>query len=82
MILLDIAFFFDVPVEMAVSRVRSRAAEKDRYIDIDLQYKLREEYLDICRTNGGVLIPTILSEEESYALVKQEVRKVLNNDEC
>lgn len=78
----DIAFFFDVPVEMAVSRVRSRAAEKDRYIDIDLQYKLREEYLDICRTNGGVLIPTILSEEESYALVKQEVRKVLNNDEC
>lgn len=78
----DIAFFFDVPVEMAVSRVRSRAAEKNRYIDIDLQYKLREEYLDICRTNGGVLIPTILSEEESYALVKQEVRKVLNNDEC
>ena len=78
----DIAFFFDVPVEMAVSRVRSRAAEKNRYIDIDLQYKLREEYLDICRTNGGVLIPTILSEEESYAFVKQEVRKVLNNDEC
>ena len=78
----DIAFFFDVPVEMAVSRVRSRAAEKNRYIDIDLQYKLREEYLDICRTNGGVLIPTILSEEESYAFVKQEVSKVLNNDEC
>ena len=29
----DIAFFFDVPVDIAVSRVRSRADEKDRYIE-------------------------------------------------
>ena len=28
----DIAFFFDVPVEIAVQRVRSRPEEKDRYI--------------------------------------------------
>ena len=43
----DAAFFFDVPVETAVKRVRSRAAEKNRYIDMDLQYRLRTEYISI-----------------------------------
>lgn len=76
----DIAFFFDVPVEVAVSRVRSREAEKDRYIDWQLQDRLHKEYLDICQANGGIRIPTTLSEDESYALVRREVRKVMEHD--
>lgn len=75
----DIAFFFDVPVETAVSRVRQRAAEKDRYIDMDLQYKLRNEYIEICKANDGVLISTELSEEESYSLVKKAVERMMEN---
>lgn len=55
----DLAFFFDVPVEVAVDRVRSRPEEKNRYIDIDLQYRLRKEYVDICFANGGILISTM-----------------------
>ncbi len=74
----DIAFFFDLPVEKAVERVRMRAEEKDRYIDMELQYRLREEYLAICKANDGILIPTTVSEEESYRSVKKEIRKVLN----
>ena len=66
----DVAFFFDVPVTTAVTRVRSRAAEKDRYIDMELQYRLREEYLNICKANDGVLVQTDLPEEESYQIVK------------
>ncbi len=73
----DIAFFFDVPVETAVNRVRSRAEEKDRYIDMQLQYKLRNEYINICTANNGVLISTEMSVEESYALVKKQVERVL-----
>ncbi|MGN1095051.1 MAG: dTMP kinase, partial [Eubacteriales bacterium] len=38
----DIAFFFDLPVETAIKRVRARTEEKNRYIDIDLQYKLKD----------------------------------------
>jgi dTMP kinase len=76
----DVAFFFDVPVETAIKRVRSRPEEKDRYIDIDLQHKLREEYIEICKANNGVLISTELPIEESYQIVKNEVRKVLNNE--
>ena len=75
----DAAFFFDVPVEVAVGRVRSREAEKNRYIDMELQYRLRDEYINICRENGGVLISTEISPEDSYALVKKEVERVLNN---
>lgn len=71
----DVAFFFDVPVETAVERVRSRIEEKDRFIDMELQYKLREEYLSICKANNGILISTENSIENCYAVVKKEVEK-------
>lgn len=74
----DIAFFFDVPVETAVKRVRSRAAEKDRYIDMELQYRLREEYLAICKANGGVLISTEEPEEQCFSVIKRTVERILN----
>lgn len=74
----DIAFFFDVPVETAVTRVRSREAEKDRYIDMGLQDRLREKYLEICKANNGVLVSTEMSVEESYQVVKKAVEKVIN----
>ena len=76
----DVAFFFDVPVEEAVARVRRRPEEKERYIDMELQYKLRNEYIGICAINGGVLIPTTCSEEESYEVVKDVVKEMLKYD--
>lgn len=71
----DIAFFFDLPVETAISRVRSRKEEKDRYIDMELQHKLRCEYIDICKANGGILIPTDVPIEDSYKMVISEVER-------
>lgn len=75
----DIAFFFDVPVEVAVTRVRNRPEEKDRYIDTDLQYKLRKEYVDICTANNGILISTMNDEDECYEIVKKTVKEMLQN---
>ena len=75
----DIAFFFDVPVEEAVARVRRRPEEKDRYIDMELQYKLRKEYVDICTANNGILISTMQSEDECYDIVKYAVKEMLHN---
>ena len=75
----DIAFFFDVPVEEAVARVRRRPEEKDRYIDMDLQYKLRKEYVDICNVNNGILISTLRPEDECYEVVKNKVKEILYN---
>lgn len=76
----DVAFFFDVPVEIAVKRVHSRIEEKDRYIDMELQYKLRDEYIRICKANSGVLISTEMPIEECYAIVKKEVERVMKNE--
>ena len=73
----DIAFFFDVPVKTAVDRVRNRPEEKDRYIDMELQHKLRQEYLDICKANGGILISTEQIEEVCYDQVKEAVMALL-----
>lgn len=75
----DIAFFFDVSVEEAIARVRRRPEEKSRYIDMDLQYRLRNEYIDICTSNGGILISTMHSEDECYEIVKNAVKEILNN---
>lgn len=75
----DIAFFFDVPVEEAVARVRRRPEEKDRYINMDLQYKLRKEYIDICTINNGVLISTMMSEDACFKIVKSTVKEMLKN---
>ena len=66
----------------AVERVRSRIEEKDRYIDMPLQYALRNEYIKICRANNGILISTGCSVEESYAVVKQKVEEVLKSDKA
>lgn len=73
----DIAFFFDLPVPLAVSRVRNRPDEKDRYIDMELQYRLREKYREICQLNGGVFVSTEQPEEETYRLVWDKVKKLL-----
>lgn len=71
----DVAFFFDVPVEYAIARVRRRPEEKERYIDVELQHRLRQEYLDICAANSGILISTMLPEDECYAIVKKTVKE-------
>lgn len=73
----DIAFFFEAPVDVAVKRVRSREAEKDRYIDMELQYKLHKQYGEICRKNKGVSVSTTEHEELSYEKVISEVRRML-----
>lgn len=73
----DIAFFFDVSVETAVKRVRSREDEKDRYIDMQLQTELKKQYEYICKKNSGVLVPTEDYEELSYEKVINEVRRKL-----
>ena len=75
----DAAFFFDVPVETAVKRVRAREAEKERYIDMELQYRLRDEYIRICKSNGGVLISTLMSEDECFNKVKKIIERILKN---
>ena len=72
----DIAFFFDLPVETAVKRVRSREEEKNRYIDMELQYKLRDEYIAICKANNGILISTEMPIEDCYSIVKKEVERL------
>lgn len=73
----DIAFFLDVPVSTAVARVRSRKEERDRYIDIPLQYRLHSEYRALCADNGGVLLSTLDDEETTFdcvlAAIKQKI---------
>ncbi len=73
----DIAFFLDAPVEVALSRVRSRPYERNGHIDIALQESLRSKYREICLKNDGVLISTAQPIGDCYAKVKEAVLSAL-----
>lgn len=75
----DIAFFIDVPVDVAVERVRRRPNEKDRYIDMELQYALRREYLNIACFNQDIVLPGNQSVEKSKTEMLNQVNRILNN---
>lgn len=74
----DAAFFVDVDVDTAVARVRSRISERDRYIDMELQRRLRTEYLAIAREVGGVVISTHEPEEVCFEQVRRAVEGVMH----
>ena len=76
----DLAFFLDVSVTTAISRVRGREEEKDRYIDLDLQYALRKEYVDICKKNSGILINTEMPPYICQRTIKNNVDLLLGKD--
>ena len=73
----DLALFIDVGVNEAVRRVRSREEEKDAYIDMALQYRLREEYLDIAHMTGGVVLSGEQPIEEEKNALLQLVNEVM-----
>lgn len=77
-----VSFFLDVPVELAVQRVRQRKDERNRYIDMGLQYRLREEYLQIAEAVDGTVIATNRSEEESFQSVLNAVESYIGYRKC
>lgn len=74
----NLSFFLDIDVDEAIRRVRKRPDEKDRYIDVELQYRLRESYLEIAKTVGGVVIPTNNTADISFEGVKNHIDKLLD----
>lgn len=74
----NLSLFLDIDVDEAIGRVRKRPDEKDRYIDVELQYKLRESYLTIAKTVGGVVIPTTSTADISFEVVKNHIDKLLD----
>ena len=61
----DLAFFIDAPVEVAVSRVRERESERNRYIDMDLQYRLHDEYRLIATAENAPILDSTKTIEET-----------------
>ncbi len=73
----DVAFFLDVPVETAVQRVRMRPDEKERFIDMPLQYLLNSEYKEICDVNGGILIRSDIDIGQTFSEIKIRLHEYL-----
>lgn len=73
----DIAFFLDIDADTAVKRVLSREAEKDRFIDVPLQHRLWEQYIEIAKGCGGVILSTAKNESESFNRIKAEVNMLV-----
>ena len=71
----DVAFFLDIDVETAMKRVHSRVDEKDRYIDVLLQHRLRKQYLIIANENNAPVISTVNTEKQCFETIRTEVEK-------
>lgn len=76
----DLAFFIDVPVEIAIKRVRQRPEEKTRYIDIELQCKLREQYMLICRENNGIMLSSRDNEDKTFLEICNAYKKIIRKE--
>lgn len=77
----DLSFFLDLPVEDAIARVRKRPEEKDRYIDLELEKKLHDLYLNIALRNQGIVVSTTLPEETCFEKILLEVKKLLDEND-
>lgn len=75
----DLAFFLDVPVEIAVSRVRMRPSEKNRYIDMTLQYLLENEYKEICNVNNGILVNSAGDAKDTFSVIEAHINRLMND---
>lgn len=73
----DIAFFLDLPVGTAMTRVRLRNEEKERYVNLELQYGLRKAFKKICNANGGVCIKSEGDVSDTYKKLKRAAKKQL-----
>lgn len=73
----DLALFLDVPVDVAIARVKERPAERNRPVDGLFQEKLHDLYINIAQENDGVLISTLLSEETCFENILSEVEKIV-----
>lgn len=73
----DAAFFLDVDVMTAVERVRMRPDERNSYIDMELQYKLRNEYIQLSNSKNAILIQNDKGVEIGFREILKYVKELL-----
>ncbi|GHU35339.1 thymidylate kinase [Clostridia bacterium] len=73
----DLSFFIDVDVDTAINRIRQREQEKNKYIDVDLQYELRDQYLMIAEECGGIVISSTAAVNRCFEEVVNHVYPIL-----
>ena len=72
----DLAFFLDVPVSIAIQRVRSRPEERSRYIDVQLQNRLHDEYKKIAANNAGIILSSCDIVENTCQNMMSYIRRL------
>ena len=75
----DLAFFLNIDVETALKRVRSRIDERDTYINIELQYRLKSEYEIIAGQYDGITINTAQSISDCFDAVLKHFHNICSS---
>ena len=66
----DVAVFLDVSVEVAVGRVRMRESERERFVDVAFEERLRGEYLSF----AGIHIDSSGGVDETWRVLVEELK--------
>lgn len=75
----DISFFFDIPTNIAIQRVRSRKNEKNRYINVAKQTNLNNELKKIALNEKNIIVNTLLPKNKTIPMVMNVVYNYFNN---
>lgn len=62
----DISIFLDIDEETALERVKGRDEIKSRFVDKELQKRLRNEYLELAEKSGAKIISTAKNKKECF----------------
>lgn len=66
----DTAFLAYVPPEQAIGRIKSRPSECDRHLDEGLLKSVAEEFLNMSKREGFVVLDTSAEAEKAFSFVK------------
>jgi thymidylate kinase len=73
----DAAFFLNLATDDAIQRVRLRASEKDRWIDLEFEHSLNEEFIYIQSITDCISLDSGKGVHQNHFDVVRRVNKVL-----
>jgi dTMP kinase len=75
----DLAVFLDVPLDVALARIRARHHEANSYIDEEFEGRLNAEFVDVAAASpGGLLVNTVEHDADAvFARVIERFAPIL-----
>lgn len=73
----DIAFFLDIDFDLSLQRIRQRSNEKDKWIDIEFNKLLKEEFIHVSNISDGIIVDSSGNPDVTFETIWKYVEVIL-----